>query len=64
MSGGVANGNPSVARSLLSAVRWPEHSNVGEDVEFNAAVYARTKLTAVVELPLLTYRQHFSSFGR
>lgn len=58
----VANGNPAVARSLLSSVRWPEYSHRGEDVEFNTSAYACTKQTAVVTLPLLTYRQHLSSF--
>lgn len=60
----VTNGNPAVARTLLLSVRWPEYARRGEDVEFNRAVYARTKRTAVVELPLLTYRQKLSSFKR
>ena len=58
----VTNGNPAVARSLLGAVRWPEYANIGEDLEFNARAYVYTKRTAVVELPLLMYRQDLSSF--
>lgn len=61
---GVTNGNPAVARSVLSAVRWPEYAHVGEDVEFNAKIYAHTRRTVVTELPLMTYRQQLSSFKR
>lgn len=61
--GGVTNGNPAVARALLNVIRWPEHPNIGEDLEFNAEVLKHTKRTAVIDLPLLTYRQNFSSFG-
>ena len=61
-SGGVTNGNPAIARSLFELVQWPERPGVGEDTAFNAAVYTCTKLTAVMELSLLTYRQHLSSF--
>jgi len=61
--GGVTNGNPAVARSVLGAARWPEHAHIGEDLEFNALVYTHTKWTAVLTLPLLTYRQHLSSFS-
>ena len=60
--GGVTNGNPAIARSLFERVQWPERPVVGEDTEFNAAAYTCTKLTAVMELSLLTYRQHLSSF--
>ncbi len=60
---GTTNGNVAVARSVLEHTRWPEHFSVGEDHEFNCAVYARTKRTAVTRLPLLTYRQQFSSFS-
>lgn len=61
--GGVTHGNPAVARALVAVVRWPEYTQIGEDVEFNKKVYERTKRTAVTELPLLTYRQNLSSFG-
>ena len=60
----ITNGNPAVARSVFDAVRWPEYAHVGEDVEFNAKVYAHTKRTVVTELPLMTYRQQLSSFKR
>jgi len=59
---GVANGNPAITRSMLRDVSWPEYARIGEDLEFNANVYTQTKRTAVTELPLLTYRQNFSSF--
>jgi glycosyltransferase involved in cell wall biosynthesis len=62
-AGGITNGNPAIARSVLGLVQWPEYGQVGEDVEFNAKVYAITKWTAVTELPLLTYRHNLSSFG-
>ena len=62
--GGVTHGNPAVSRALFGSVRWPEYAQIGEDVEYNAKVYAHTKRTAVTELPLLTYRQHLSSFGK
>lgn len=58
----VTNGNVAIARSLFEHVRWPEHFRMGEDQEFNYAVYAHTKRTAVLEIPLLTYRRQFSTF--
>lgn len=60
----VTNGNVAVTRAIARAVPWPEHFKVGEDQQFNRAVYARTKRTAVTPLPLLTYRQNFSTFRR
>lgn len=58
----VANGNAAVTRAIARAVQWPEHPGIGEDQAFNRSVYARTKRTAVVPLPLLTYRHNLSSF--
>lgn len=60
----VTNGNVAVSRALARAVPWPEHFKVGEDQQFNRAVYARTKRTVVTPLPLITYRQKFSTFRR
>lgn len=60
--GGVVHGNSAVARSVFSAVRWPEYAEVGEDLEFNALVYKHTRWTAVLGLPLYAYRQHLSAF--
>ncbi len=60
---GVTHGNVAVRAAIASAVKWPERPGTAEDLEFNSAVYARTAHTAVVKLPLLTYRQNFSSFG-
>lgn len=60
----VTNGNVAVSRAIARAVPWPEHFKVGEDQQFNRAVYARTKRTVVTPLPLLTYRQNFSTFRR
>lgn len=62
-AGSITNGNPAIARNMLGFVSWPEYPQVGEDVEFNAKIYAITKWTAVTELPLLTYRHNLSSFG-
>ena len=62
--GGVTHGNPAVARALVGSVRWPEYAQIGEDLEYNTKAYEHTKRTAVIELPLLTYRQHLSSFGQ
>lgn len=58
----VTNGNVAVMREIAKVVQWPDRSRKGEDVDFNSAVYARTKRTAVTELPLITYRRNFSSF--
>ena len=60
----VTNGNVAIARSVAKAVGWPEYRRVGEDQEFNQAVYARTKRTAVTPLPLITYRHNYSTFRR
>ena len=60
--GGVVHGNPAITREVFRDVRWPEYAAVGEDLEFNANVYKYTRWTAVLGLPLYTYRQHLSSF--
>jgi len=59
----VTNGNVAVAREIAQNVCWPEYRGMGEDREFNHAVYARTRRTVVTRLPLITYRQQFSTFG-
>lgn len=59
---GITNGNPAVARSVWQAIHWPEYPQIGEDVDFNARVYKHTERTVITELPLMTYRQQFSSF--
>lgn len=59
----VTNGNIAIARSVAQVVRWPEYFGMGEDQEFNRAVYARTKRTVVTPFPLITYRHNFSTFG-
>ena len=59
----VTNGNVAIARSVAETVRWPEYPDIGEDQEYNRAVYARTKRTAVTPLPLITYRHNYSTFG-
>lgn len=58
---GVTCGNVAVARDLALRVRWPEHFGAGEDQEFNRACYAASQLGAVTRLPLLAYRQQFST---
>ncbi len=60
----VTNGNVAVSRTLARLVPWPEHFKVGEDQQFNREIYARTKRTAVTPLPLITYRQNFSTFRK
>jgi glycosyltransferase involved in cell wall biosynthesis len=62
IAAGITNGNPAVARSVWQAIRWPEYAQIGEDVDFNARIYAYTKRTVITELPLMTYRQRLSSF--
>lgn len=58
---GITNGNVAVTRDLALRVRWPEHFSIGEDQEFNRACYAASQLGAVTRLPLLAYRQQFST---
>ena len=56
------NGNVAVLRSVAQQVLWPEYSCIGEDQEFNRSVYGHTKRTVITPLPLITYRQNFSTF--
>lgn len=58
---GLTNGNPAVLRSLALKVRWPEHRNVGEDVEFNTRACKQSRSNATLNWPLLLYRQHLSA---
>jgi len=61
---GVTHGNVAVARSIFSAVKWPDYFRHGEDRAFNTAVYRCSKRTVITELALLTYRRNFSTFRR
>ena len=58
---GITNGNPATSRAVHGSVWWDHGRNVGEDVFFNQSVYARFPgRKAVLDLPLLLYRQHLS----
>ena len=57
----LTNGNPAVLRSLALKVRWPEHRNVGEDVEFNSRACTQSRSNATLNWPLLLYRQYLSA---
>lgn len=59
---GVHCGNVAIYRSIFQSVKWPEHPHIGEDQEFNRAVYKKFERTVVTKLALLTYRQNFSTF--
>lgn len=59
----VHNGNCAVLRTLAQTVKWPDLRR-GQDVAFSRLVYTRTKKTAVIPLPLLTYRHNLSTKPR
>lgn len=56
------NGNIAIARYVFDKVKWPSHERLGEDVEFNTAVYNQFKKTVILPWPLLLYRNNLSVY--
>lgn len=58
----IHNGNIAITRAVFNAVRWPEISGIGEDVQFCNRVFEKFKYKVGVNGFLLLYRFELTSF--
>ena len=60
----IHHANVCALRMVFQKVKWPEHFEVGEDVQFNKAVYKQFKHTAIIYADLIAYRSELSSWRK
>lgn len=61
--GDITYGNPAFTREVWKKIKWTEKNIKGEDVQFNLQAYNQFQRKLILNLPLLNYRSHLSSFS-
>ena len=61
----IAHNNPSFTWQIGACIKWTDATVEGEDLSFNRNIYRYWHRTcAVIDCPLIIYRQYLSSFSR
>lgn len=62
--GRFTNGNVAISRKTFEKVKWSDTMARGQDTDFNNRVYRSLKKTALLRVPLLSYRMYLSSLKK